>query len=361
MPVVEVNGVRLNHVQMQPADPVGEVEDLVMVHGLATNMAFWYFHHAPVFSQRFRVTLFDLRGHGRSQMTPDGYTPDNLSRDLEGLLDHLGIRRAHFLTHSFGGVVALNAACRNPDRFASLVLADTHLAAVRHESGGVNWHQGQAEMQDLLDLHQIDLDTRDPYFGYKLLTEVAKLQTRSAEVPEVLQELISPFVGHYGNRTASQWLKLMDGTTAGTELMGDDGLALDRLHALQFPIMAMYGDRSQARLTGSELLQVWHHAVFRRVPEAGHFFPQSRPKELISACQRFWGGEFPDRPALRAGEAPRNHFRSDRIFALGDAWYFMTREQARTGPFASREEAEEYLSSYIATMATEQLSAATYQ
>ncbi|MFZ2987094.1 alpha/beta fold hydrolase [Ideonella sp.] len=360
MPVAQVNGCRLNYVQMEPQDAPEGLEDLIMVHGLATNMAFWYFHYAPVFSQHFRVTLFDLRGHGRSEMTESGYTPPNLANDLLGLMDHLGIKKAHLLTHSYGGVVSLNAACMAPERIASLVLADTHIAAARHER---QWEAGQfgADMQKVLDEHQIKLDLRDPYFGYKLLTEVAHLQLRSETVPAALQEMVSPFIGKYGNRTASQWIRLMDQTSASEELMGDDGLRLDELRKLKFPIMAMYGDHSQARLTGKDLLDVWGHAVFRRVRDGGHFFPSSRPQELISGCSRFWAGEFQARHLPRTGESERKFFRSDRVFQAGDAWYFTTREHARVGPAASRAEAEQVLASFIAAVSTEQLSADSLQ
>ena len=84
VPSALVNGVRLNYVQMAAPDIGGPHEDLVMVHGLATNLAFWYFHYAAVFARRYRVTVYDLRGHGRSEMTAGGYTPANLARDLEG-------------------------------------------------------------------------------------------------------------------------------------------------------------------------------------------------------------------------------------------------------------------------------------
>jgi pimeloyl-ACP methyl ester carboxylesterase len=134
VPIAEVNGVRLNYLQTEEAD--GQTRpDLVMIHGLATNMAFWYLPYAPIFAKRFRVTLYDLRGLGRSQMTTGGYTPHNLAEDLSALLDHLGIARAHILAHSFGGVVALNLACSEPRRVQSLVLADTHVAAVRKQHG----------------------------------------------------------------------------------------------------------------------------------------------------------------------------------------------------------------------------------
>jgi pimeloyl-ACP methyl ester carboxylesterase len=349
MPVAQVNGVRLNYVQMEPAQGRAR-EDLVMVHGLATNMAFWYFRYAPVFSQRYRVTLFDLRGHGRSDMPESGYTPHNLAVDLQRLLDHLGIERAHFVAHSFGGVITLNLACFDPERIASLILADTHISAVRRQPEAYEWGYGN-EIQPVLDRHGLSLDTRDPYFGYRLLTEVARLQLKNAKIPPALLELVSPLIGKHGNRTATQWLKLMHGTRAEQELMGDDGLTLEKMRNFSFPLLAMYGDKSQAKLTGKQLLEVWPQAEFRRVRDAGHFFPASKPEEVIATCQRFWGGEFAHKRRHRHGEIRRSHFRGDRTYQLDGAWYCSTRESTQIGPFAELGEAEKYLASHIAEIA----------
>lgn len=353
MPVATVNGVRLNYLQLdEPGEAQGtaEREDLVMVHGLATNLAFWYFAYAPVFAKQFRVTLYDLRGHGRSEMPTSGYRPDELAADLAALMDHLGIDKAHFLAHSFGGVVTMNLARRQPQRLRSMVLADSHISAVRHEATPQAWSYGHS-IQPLLDRHGLDLDTRDPYFGYKLLTRVAQLQLRDAPVPTELLDLVSPMMGKGGARTAAQWLKLMATTGAEAEMMGNDGLSLEELRMFEFPIFAMYGDNSQARLTGGELLSVWPHAEFRRVRDAGHFFPASRPDEVISACQRFWNGEFTASPRQhRAGELQRSYFRSDRVFRTDGSWYFTTREQNRVGPFAEPQEAHENLARYISAI-----------
>lgn len=350
MPIAAVNGVRLNYLQMAAEDVVAR-EDLVMVHGLATNMAFWYFHYAPVFAKRFRVTLYDLRGHGRSDMPGTGYQPCELAHDLAALLDLLEIKRAHFLAHSFGGVVAMNLACLQPGRLLSLVLADSHISAVRHTETPHEWIHGQS-IQPVLDRHHLELDTRDPYFGYKLLTRVAQLQLRNVEVPAELLELVGPMMGTNGPRTAARWLRLMDTTRAASDTMGDDGLSLEQLRKFAFPILAMYGDNSQARLTGSELLQVWPHAEFQRVRDAGHFFPTSRPEEVIAGCQRFWGNESAKLPRRhRAGETRRSYFRSDRVFRSDGSWYFTTREMHRVGPFAEPDEARENLTRYISAIA----------
>jgi pimeloyl-ACP methyl ester carboxylesterase len=347
VPSALVNGVRLNHVQMA-APETGPQEDLVMVHGLATNMAFWYFHYASVFARRYRVTVYDLRGHGRSEMSAGGYAPDNLARDLEGLLDHLSIRRAHFLVHSFGGVIALNLARVAPERIASLVLADTHISAARGAAGHA-WDYG-AGMQTLLDQAGVALDTRDPYFGYRLLTEVARMQLDRKPVPPMLEKLVGPLVAGGGGRTAAQWLRLMRTTSAETQLMGEDGLSLEALARLRFPILAMYGDNSQARLTGEELLRVWPHAEFRRVRDAGHFFPSSRPAEVIQACNRFWRGDFARQAGYRAGEEDERHFRSDRVFQGEGGWYCLTREAGALGPFVTQEEASDQLDAYVTNL-----------
>jgi pimeloyl-ACP methyl ester carboxylesterase len=349
MPVAQVNGARLNYLQVEePGD--APREDLVMVHGLATNMAFWYLPYAPEFAKRFRVTLFDLRGLGRSEMTPNGYTPQNLALDLQGLMDHLGIQRAHVMAHSFGGVVALSMACMDASRVRSLVLCDTHISAVRRHHVPRDWGN-RGHIQTVLDRHGLRLDTHDPYFGYRLLTEVAHLQLRNQDVPQDLLDLVGPMMGKQGKRTASQWVKLMDETAAEAQLMGDDGLALDALRRLMFPILALYGDHSQARLTGGELLDVWPHAEFRRVRDAGHFFPASRPDDVMAECERFWRGEFARKPVVRSGEEQRRHFRSDRVFKTDGSWFFTTREQRRLGPYTNPDEAHDALARYISSLA----------
>jgi hypothetical protein len=133
--------------------------------------------------------------------------------------------------------------------------------------------------------------------------------------------------------------------------MGDDGLAMEKLRQFQFPILAMYGDKSQAKMTGKELLDVWPHAQFRRIRDAGHFFPTTKPEEVIATCHRFWDGEFEKERALRAKESAGNHFRSDRVFRTQGAWYFATRELTQVGPFARVDEAREHLAAFVSKLA----------
>jgi pimeloyl-ACP methyl ester carboxylesterase len=259
----------------------------VLVHGLATSMAFWYPQIASRLTAGNRVTLYDLRGHGRSAMTRSGYTPATMADDLRRLLDHLGIERAHLVGHSFGGVVALRLACADQSRVASLMLADTHIGFSRR--AGVPW-KGEARFRGVVERLGLALDTADPYFGYRLLKVVAAYRARGEEVPAELNELVSPFEGAFSRRSSLQWLRLLEETEAEREIASDDGLTPDRLAALSLPILAMYGENSPALATSRFLPQVWSHARFRWLSDAGHFFPLSRSDEVVEEYLAFRSG-----------------------------------------------------------------------
>ncbi len=348
MPLVDVNGVRLN---VQQLDLTGQdaPEHLVMVHGLATNMAFWYFAYGQPLSRRFRVTLFDLRGHGRSEMPERGYSPAEQAADLLGVLDALGIERAHLMAHSFGGVVALEFACAHPERVSSLVLADSHFSLGRRLQANDEWAFGQ-QLRPVLERHGIDLDVADPYFGPRLLVLCAEWAAEGREIPAELADVVSPLLGKTGKRTSADWLKLMRKTQAEREMTRDDGLTIDRLRRLRFPILAMYGDDSPARLSGTSLLDIWPHAVFHRVRDAGHFFPTLRPAEMLATCQRFWDGQITPaalRPRAEDETKGRSWFRSERLYNRDGNWYFALRGEPRVGPFATRDDAKMQLAAIV--------------
>jgi pimeloyl-ACP methyl ester carboxylesterase len=284
MPSIEINGVRIDYLQIN-CEADNNCEDIVMIHGLATSLAFWYFNHATLFSKRYRITLYDLRGHGRSGVTDSGYSPKNMALDLQLLLSHLAIKRAHFITHSFGGLIALNLACLNPDLFESLVLADTNIQALRKLQDTKKWEYGE-KIQQILLQNGLNIDVKDPHFGFKLLDEVAHLQIKDIKISKELNCLISNLMWKNNNHFAKRWIKLMDETRAAQELMDDD-LSLDDLRNLNFPIMAMYGELSHTMSTGARVMEVWPTAVFHVIREAGHFFPITRPAHFIENCQHF--------------------------------------------------------------------------
>jgi 3-oxoadipate enol-lactonase len=110
----------------------------VLTHGLGGTLGFWT-PHVDALAAHHRVLRWDLRGAGRSAKPPGPYDPALFARDLAGLLDALGERRAHLVGHSGGGVVTQRFALDFPDRVESLVLAST--SSVVGDQARRAWHR----------------------------------------------------------------------------------------------------------------------------------------------------------------------------------------------------------------------------
>jgi pimeloyl-ACP methyl ester carboxylesterase len=124
MPTATVNGVRLFYVLTGEAGP-----PLVLVHGS------WGDHHnwdrvVPALAERYRVLVYDRRGHSRSERPPGQGTADQHGVDLAALVEHLGLAPAHFVGGSFGSYILLRLATRRPDLFRSLAIHEPPLLGI---------------------------------------------------------------------------------------------------------------------------------------------------------------------------------------------------------------------------------------
>ncbi|MGH9748316.1 MAG: alpha/beta fold hydrolase [Candidatus Polarisedimenticolia bacterium] len=284
MPIASIHGVTLNYRQ------AGEGPDLVLVHGLGANHAFWRLDVLLPLARRFRVTVYDLRGHGYSGMPSSGYTSADLAGDLVGLLDHLGIERAPVAGHSFGGVVALHAALRNPERVAGLALIDARVRAVQETlrlQGWPDWEAVKGMMSDLnLEVPE-DEDDAGLYILERLASpEFRDLRRRIAKYDTY--EGYVPFAGlGGGQRSAQRFFDLLNTTTAGRDFRDPAGLTREAIRALAAPLLALYGENSRCveSCRGLQALVPGCRVVL--VPGAGHYFPATRPQAVVEALVSF--------------------------------------------------------------------------
>ena len=100
---------------------------LVLLHPLGVHSGSWQAQLAE-FERFFRVIRIDLRGHGGSRLEPGesrACRMEDLAHDALGVLDALGVERAHWCGLSIGGAIALQVAVIAPRRVIRLVLANT--------------------------------------------------------------------------------------------------------------------------------------------------------------------------------------------------------------------------------------------
>lgn len=95
---------------------------LLLLMGFGDGCGAWS-NQIPAFAKPYRTIAFDHRGVGQSEAPAGGYSIPQFADDAWGLLDHLGVGRAHLVGYSMGGRVAQEMAARRPERVAAMVLA----------------------------------------------------------------------------------------------------------------------------------------------------------------------------------------------------------------------------------------------
>jgi non-heme chloroperoxidase len=111
-------------VQLEVLDWGGSGEPLVFLAG-GGNTAHIYDGFAPRFAGRFHVLGITRRGFGASSHPPSGYDTTTLVHDILTVLDTLGVGRASFVGHSFGGSELNYLGAHYPRRVHRLVYLDS--------------------------------------------------------------------------------------------------------------------------------------------------------------------------------------------------------------------------------------------
>jgi 3-oxoadipate enol-lactonase len=120
MPALDVPGARLHYRLDGPADaPV-----IVLANSLGTALELWDGQIAAL-ARTFRVLRYDMRGQGASSLSTLPVDVPGLAGDVLALLDATKAATAHFLGLSLGGMVGLWLGVHTPERFKTLMLANT--------------------------------------------------------------------------------------------------------------------------------------------------------------------------------------------------------------------------------------------
>jgi len=111
---VTANGIRLHYLDWGGSGPA-----LILIHGYGDNPHI-FDDLAPAFADYFRVVAYARRGHGRSD-AKEPYDTATLTEDLRGLMDGLGMAKAHLAGWSMGGNEITAMAGTHPERVDRIV------------------------------------------------------------------------------------------------------------------------------------------------------------------------------------------------------------------------------------------------
>ncbi len=120
MKMADLGDVRLHY--RIDGDPDGA--PVVFANSLGTDMRLWD-PIMPLLPKGLKYIRYDKRGHGLSSLPPAPYTMGALVRDVESLLDHLGVRDCVFVGLSIGGMIAQGLAVKRLDIVRAMVLSNT--------------------------------------------------------------------------------------------------------------------------------------------------------------------------------------------------------------------------------------------
>lgn len=135
----------------------GEV--VMLLHGFPQDRYSWHAITPALNAAGYRTIAPDQRGYspGARPGSTGDYRLAALAGDVIGLLDALGVERAHIVGHDWGGAVAWAVASEYPDRVRTLTVLSTphpgamQRAMVRSTQGLKSWYMGLFQVPGLAE------------------------------------------------------------------------------------------------------------------------------------------------------------------------------------------------------------------
>jgi len=246
---------------------VGTGDPLVLVMGFGGDHLAWGLQ-MPAFAERYRVIAFDNRGVGQSDAPDLPYSTAMMADDTVGLMDGLGIDRAHVCGVSMGGMIAQEIALRHPARVwtlqlhATLARPDAYMKALVEAWRKVRIALGREEALRVLALW---------------LFAPCSYEER----PEFVEFVLQNAMANPHPQSLIGYLR------QGDAILGHD--ALDRLDRLRCPTLVSVADQDMLvpprfshaiaqRVAGAEL---------KTIADAGHAYMWEKPDAFNAMCLEF--------------------------------------------------------------------------
>jgi 3-oxoadipate enol-lactonase len=246
-----------------------EPETILFHHGFCRNLDFWR-GWVPQLARHYRVLRFNSRGCGGTTTPPAGapYEASMLVGDALGLMDSLGIKRAHWVGESSGGILGIVAALTHPERLHSLVLVNTPFKL----PGAVmeTYNLGEPDHASAIEKHGVGGWCRET-LGYRLDLKKA---------PPAMQEWVIREMGKVANHVG-----------IAHHLMAAGGDMTKRITEIKMPILIMFGENSplSKKEQMDEMKSKLPNAKLVMFEGYGHGINLLIPDRCVEAMEKFLG------------------------------------------------------------------------
>jgi pimeloyl-ACP methyl ester carboxylesterase len=252
------------------AEIMGEGQDIVLLHPTPVHHAFWI-PVAEILTQKYRVIMPDLRGHGKSEQGEGAITVEKLGADIEQLLDELGIRKALFAGCSIGGYTLYELWRRMPERISAITFccskpqADTDTNRAKRQE----WIQG------------------------------IRLRGTADFFEQMLNSLIGPTMRRRFPQKTGEAREMMQAMSADAVIAVQQGLAarpdsVATAYTIRVPCCVVAaGEDSGSTVEDMKLLAETirnggYGAEFHVLHDAGHYAPWEQPETVGPILRRFF-------------------------------------------------------------------------
>ena len=273
MSFAKINGLKLSYLIYGTGFPV------IFIHGYGAKKEIWRTQVVDI-SKKFKAITFDLRGTGKSDRPNIPYTMNMLADDVKGLMDFIGVDKAHLIGRSFGGMIAQHFVLKYPDKVDKLILIATNFGRT-----DTDW----VEIPKKGRLEEIETIKHDPQKAFKQKSRwVFHVKFRKEMEANPSKKFFNIFSMEDLIRESTINPSRSQDVINQAEAMKTH-YTLERLHEIKNKtlLIAASHDRQTPVSVMTEMRKRIPNSELKVINEAGHFMTLSRASEVNEIILNF--------------------------------------------------------------------------
>jgi pimeloyl-ACP methyl ester carboxylesterase len=257
-----VNGINIHYHRTG-----GQGPQMVLCHGVTDNGLCWT-HLAQELEKNYDLIMYDVRGHGLSDKPETGYTLTELSREMAGFIESLGLEKPGVIGHSMGAMIAVELAAARPDLPQCIILEDPP------------WKKGEVFLTE---------KEKNEWLK-EMLTLLSDMQKGSIEEAMAFCREENP---HWPEPEIRPWARSAQQVSpdAVKQVIANPFKWHEALKNMVLPVLLITGDVERGGIvtpeTAREVSSLVRNGKTVHIPGAGHSIRRDRFEEYLEAVRKF--------------------------------------------------------------------------